>query len=150
VGLSLVVGPAHAGKVALLLDRFVEELGQDPWLVVPNRVEADRAERELVARCNGLLAGTIGTFDALFESLALASGDGRRLLGDAERHVLLRRVVDDASVPGSGHPGFADAVARTLAEVDGALVEPDDLPETSWSAATRGIAARSGVMRSGG
>ncbi|HET7366770.1 MAG TPA: PD-(D/E)XK nuclease family protein [Gaiella sp.] len=129
MGLSLVVGPAHAGKVALLLDRFVEELDRDPWLVVPNRVEADRAERELVARCNGLLAGTVGTFDSLFESLAWANGDGRRLLGEAERHVLLRRVVGEAAVAGSGHPGFADAVARTLAEVDGALVEPDDLAE---------------------
>ena len=77
MGLSLVVGPAHAGKVALLLDRFVEELDRDPWLVVPNRVEADRAERELVARCNGLLAGTVGTFDSLFESLAWANGDGK-------------------------------------------------------------------------
>ena len=129
MGLSLVVGPAHAGKVALLLDRFVGELGRDPWLVVPNRVEVDRAERELVARCNGLLAGTIGTFDALFESLASANGEGRRLLGEAERHVLLRRVVDAAAVPGSAHPGFADALARTLAEVDGALVEPEDLAE---------------------
>jgi ATP-dependent helicase/DNAse subunit B len=129
VGLSLVVGPAHAGKVALLLDRFVEEIDRDPWLVVPNRVEVDRAERELVARCKGLLAGTVGTFDALFESLASANGDGRRLLGEAERHVLLRRVVDDAETPGGRHPGFADVLARTLAEVDGALVEPDDLTE---------------------
>jgi ATP-dependent helicase/DNAse subunit B len=129
VGLSLVVGPAHAGKVALLLDRFVGEIERDPWLVVPNRVEVDRAERELVARCNGLLAGTVGTFDSLFESLAFANGESRRLLGEAERHVVLRRVVEDAGTPGGRHPGFADALARALAEVDGALVEPDDLAE---------------------
>ena len=129
MGLSLVVGPAHAGKVALLLDRFVEEIDRDPWLVVPNRVDVDRAERELGARCNGLLAGTVGTFDSLFESLAFGDGDARRLLGEAERHVLLRRVVDDADASGARHPGFADALARTLAEVDGALVEPDDLAE---------------------
>jgi ATP-dependent helicase/DNAse subunit B len=129
VGLSLVVGPAHAGKVALLLDRFVEKIDRDPWLVVPNRLEADRAERELVARCNGLLAGTVGTFDSLFESLALADGEARRVLGEAERHVVLRRVVDTTASPAARHPGFADALARTLAEVDGALVEPDDLPQ---------------------
>jgi len=129
VGLSVVVGPAHAGKVALLLDRFVEEIDRDPWLVVPNRAEVDRAERELVGRCNGLLAGTVGTFDSLFESLALSNGGGRRPLGEAERQVLLRRVVEAAEVPGARHPGFTDALARTVAEVDGALVEPDDLAE---------------------
>jgi ATP-dependent helicase/DNAse subunit B len=129
VGCSLVVGPAHAGKVELLLDRFVDEIDRDPFLVVPNRVEVDRAERELVARCNGLLAGTVGTFDALFESLAFADGDGRRVLGEAERHVLLRRVVDEADAPGARYPGFADVLARALAEVDGALVEPEDLAE---------------------
>ena len=115
MGLSLVVGPAHAGKVALLLDRFVEEIDRDPWLVVPNRAEVDRAERELVGRCNGLLAGTVGTFDSLFESLALSNGGGRRPLGEAERQVLLRRVVEAAEVPGSRHPGFTDALARTVA-----------------------------------
>ena len=130
MGLSLVVGPAHAGKVALLLDRFVDELDRDPWLVVPNRAEVDRAERELVSRCNGLLAGTVGTFDSLFESLAAGNGGTRRLLGETERHVLLRRVVEESETPSGRHPGFADSLARTLAEVDGALVEPDDLPES--------------------
>ena len=129
MGLSLVVGPAHAGKVALLLDRFVDEIDHDPWLVVPNRAEVDRAERELVSRCNGLLAGTIGTFDSLFEALAAGNGDTRRMLGETERHLLLRRVVDAADTPSGRHPGFADALARTLAEVDGALVEPADLAE---------------------
>ena len=129
MGLSLVVGPAHAGKVALLLDRFVDEIDRDPWLIVPNRAEVDRAERELVSRCNGLLAGTVGTFDSLFEALAAGNGGARRLLGETERHILLRRVVEDADTPSGRHPGFADALARTLAEVDGALVEPRDLAE---------------------
>ncbi|HET8742932.1 MAG TPA: PD-(D/E)XK nuclease family protein [Gaiella sp.] len=130
MGLSLVVGPAHAGKVALLLDRFVATLDRDPWLVVPNRSDVDRAERELVRRCDGLLSGTVGTFDTLFEALA-AGRDGRpwRLLGDAERHLILRRVVDEAAPPGSRHPGFADALARAISELDGALAEPDDLSD---------------------
>ena len=50
MGLSLVVGPAHAGKVALLLDRFVDALDRDPWLIVPTRGDVDRVERELVGR----------------------------------------------------------------------------------------------------
>ena len=70
MGLSLVVGPAHAGKVALLLDRFVAALDRDPWLIVPNRVDVDRVERELAGRGGALLAGTVGTFDTLFAFLA--------------------------------------------------------------------------------
>ena len=75
MGLSLVVGPAHAGKVALLLERFLDVLGADPWLVVPNRVDVDRVERDLVRRRPALLAGTIGTFDDLFRHIA-EDGDG--------------------------------------------------------------------------
>ncbi len=130
VGLCLVVGPAHAGKVALLLDRFVDVIDRDPWLIVPNRAEVDRAERELVQRSNGLLSGTVGTFDMLFRSLAESAGDDRRrVLGEAERHLILRGVVDDSRARGNGHPGFADALARTLGELDGALSEPDQLDE---------------------
>jgi ATP-dependent helicase/DNAse subunit B len=134
VSLSLVVGPAHAGKVALLLERTLERLDRDPWLIVPNRVDVERAERELVLRAGGLLDGRIGTFDALFEHLARGDGDGRRLLGDAERAVTVRRVVarhaDETGSPRSAaFPGYADAVARTLEEVDAALLEPDALGE---------------------
>ena len=41
-------------------------LDRDPWLIVPNRVDVDRVERELAGRGGALLAGTIGTFDTLF------------------------------------------------------------------------------------
>ena len=78
MGLSLVYGPAHAGKVALLLDRFVAALDRDPWLIVPNRVDVDRVERELAARRGALLAGTVGTFDTLFAALAGSDVPGRR------------------------------------------------------------------------
>ena len=41
--LSLLVGPANAGKVARLLDRYLENLDREPFLVVPNRAEVGRA-----------------------------------------------------------------------------------------------------------
>ncbi|HEX2303243.1 MAG TPA: hypothetical protein VHH57_06435, partial [Gaiella sp.] len=129
MGLSLVVGPAHAGKIELLLDRFVDAIELDPWLIVPNRSDVEQAERELVERCGGLLAGVVGTFDTLFEALAHGDGAGKRLLGDAERAVLLRKLSDSVPVEGARFSGFADAVGRALAELDGALLEPDDLDE---------------------
>jgi ATP-dependent helicase/DNAse subunit B len=130
VGLSLVVGPAHAGKVASLLDRYVEAIDRDPWLIVPNRADVEHVERELVRREGGLLAGTVGTFDTLFEALAHGDGRWRRLLGDAERAVVLRRIVDvEPAASASRSPGFVDALGSTLAELDGALLDPDDLDE---------------------
>ena len=130
MGLSLVVGPAHAGKVATLLDRFVAAIDRDPFLIVPNRSDVERVERELVRREGGLLAGTIGTFDTLFEALARGDGRGRRLVGEAERAVVVRRVVDAGpDEPGARFPGYADALGRTLAELDGALLDADDVDE---------------------
>ena len=127
MGLSLVVGPAHAGKVALLLDRFVDALDRDPWLIVPNRVDVDRVERELAGRTGALLAGTVGTFDTLFAFLA-GAGPAPRVLGDAERTIVLRRLVA-AAPPGSLGPsarfaGFTDSLAGALTEIEASLLDP--------------------------
>src|SRR5438552_15660340 len=35
LGLSLLAGPANAGKVALLLERYVARLDDEPFLIVP-------------------------------------------------------------------------------------------------------------------
>ena len=85
MGLSLVVGPAHAGKVALLLERYVDVLERDPWLVVPNRVDVDRVERDLIRRSPALLAGAVGTFDDLFRHVGEGGGDGPDVASDAQR-----------------------------------------------------------------
>jgi ATP-dependent helicase/DNAse subunit B len=129
VGLSLVVGPAHAGKIERLLDRFVALLDRDPWLIVPNRADVERVERELIERCGGLLAGTVGTFDTLFEAVAQGGDSRRRPLGDVERGLLVRRLVQVAPDEGARFAGYADAVGRALAELDSALLEPTELPE---------------------
>jgi ATP-dependent helicase/DNAse subunit B len=141
MGLSLVVGPAHAGKVALLLERFVGALDQDPWLLVPTRADVDRVERELVARGGALLAGTVATFDTLFEALARGGADGgRRVIGDAERTLLVRRVVAAAELGSARRSarfrGFAEALASALTELESSLVEPDRL-DSDLAALTR-------------
>jgi len=128
MGLSLVIGPAHAGKVAHLLEGFLGALDRDPWLIVPNRVDVDRVERELAARQGALLAGTVSTFDTLFAHLA---GTAPRVIGETERSLVVRRIVagqgaDDLG-PSSRFAGFADALAGVLAEVEAAMLEPADL-----------------------
>ena len=130
MGLSLVYGPAHAGKVALLLDRFVDALDRDPWLIVPNRVDVDRIERELAGRRGALLAGTVGTFDTLFAALA-GPDQPRRILGDVGRNLVVRHLVGgstlDAFGPSSRFAGFTDSLAGALTEVEANLLDPDHL-----------------------
>src|ERR1043166_848836 len=111
MGLRLLAGPANAGKVALLLERYLAVLERRPVLIVPNRSDVDRVERDLLTRSGALLGGSIGTFDDVFERIA---GDARPLLGDAQRALLVRRIVGGAALNGLGRSarfaGFADSL----------------------------------------
>ncbi|MGZ4440805.1 MAG: PD-(D/E)XK nuclease family protein, partial [Gaiellaceae bacterium] len=128
MGLSLLVGPANAGKVSRLLERYLEAIESDPYLIVPNRPDVDRAERWLLGRTGALFAGEIGTFDDLFRRVARSNGDHRPVVGDAQRRLLLRRVVARAAAGGSSRfAGFADALGSTVSELESALVEPTEL-----------------------
>src|SRR5262245_35975658 len=131
MGLSLVAGPANAGKVALLLERYLARLDDEPFLIVPNRSDVDRVERDLLARCGCLLAGTIGTFDDVFARLAVGAAGARPVATDAQRTLVLRRAVGSAHLNGLGSSarfaGFGDALGQTLAELESGLADPDDV-----------------------
>ncbi|HKU57317.1 MAG TPA: PD-(D/E)XK nuclease family protein [Gaiellaceae bacterium] len=133
--LRLIAGPANAGKVELLLGRYLDVLdaggGHEPVLIVPNRADVDRVERQLLARRPVLLGGSIDTFDDLFRRLASGSEDRRRPLGRAEQTLLVRRVVSGAHLSGfarsATHAGFVDSLERALGELEDGLVAPDSL-----------------------
>ena len=114
----LVVGPANAGKVALLLERYLARLDDEPFLIVPNRADVDRVERDLLARCGCLLGGSIGTFDDLFERIAAATRARRPVARGAQRALVARRAVASAArerriAAGSARfAGFADSLLR--------------------------------------
>jgi hypothetical protein len=131
MGLSLVVGPAHAGKVALLLERYLDALERDPWLVVPNRLDIDRVERDLVRRRPALLAGTVGTFDDLFRRLADSGGGGAPVASEIQRTIAVRRAVarvelEDLSSSATT-AGFADTLLQTIGELESGLVDANAL-----------------------
>ncbi len=131
MGLSLLAGPANAGKVALLLERYLADISREPVLIVPNRSDVERVERDLLGRCGALLGGSIGTFDDLFERIAADNGGARRVAGDAQRALLLRRVVASTRLGdldrSARFSGFADALGTTIAELESGLLDPDDL-----------------------
>src|ERR687886_1772534 len=84
LGLTLITGPANAGKVALLLRRYLDALDREPFLIVPIRSDVDRVERDLLAVRPALLGGTVGTFEDLFERLAFGADDARRVVSDVQ------------------------------------------------------------------
>jgi ATP-dependent helicase/DNAse subunit B len=129
MALTLLVGPANAGKVERLLDRYLAVLDRDPVLIVPNRPDVDWAERELLKRKGALLGGWIGTFPDLFEHVA--GGERRPVATDVQRSLVLRAAVARTSLNGLGDsarsPGFADALRDAIVEVESGLLAPDDL-----------------------
>src|SRR5919202_7144205 len=112
MGLSLVVGPANAGKVELLLDRYLASLEREPTLIVPNRSDVERVERDLLLRRPCLLSGSIGTFDDVFERIARAGEGTRPLVSPAQRALLVRRALAGVELGGlaasARYGGFAD------------------------------------------
>src|SRR6185437_9423035 len=130
MALTLLAGPANAGKVALLLERYRAELEREPVLIVPNRSDVDRVERELLASCGALLGGRIGTFDDLFR-LMQTRGEHRPVATDAQRALIVRRALSRARLNGwtrsARFGGFADALSSTLGELESGLVEPSEV-----------------------
>ena len=112
VPLSLIAGPANAGKVGRLLDRYVAALDREPVLIVPNRSDGDGVSRELLARRPALLAGSIGTFDDVFERIAFGAAETRPLVTATQRTLLARRAVQGAPLNGLARSA---SVPRALA-----------------------------------
>ncbi len=131
MALTLIAGPANAGKVALLLDRYLARLKDEPFLIVPNRSDVDRVRSDLLRRADVLLGGSIGTFDDLFERLARGSGDARPVATEAQRALVARRAIRGASLNGLGRSartaGFVDSLLQTVGELSSGLLDPDDL-----------------------
>ena len=130
--LALLVGPANAGKVARLLDRYLERLGQEPVLVVPNRFDRDRVERDLLTRRDTLLGGSIATFDDLFADLARGDGGHRPVATEAQRLLVLRRALATTSLNGfsssARYGGFNSGLLAVISELEAGLLSPDDAP----------------------
>src|SRR5215216_2181676 len=133
VGLNLITGPANAGKVALLLRRYLEALPREPVLIVPNRSDVEQAERDLLELQPALLGGTIGTFDDVFSSVARGGGQSRPVASESQQVLVGRRAVASvrAGMNGLGRSarfsGFADALLRAVGDLEAGLLDPSDL-----------------------
>jgi ATP-dependent helicase/DNAse subunit B len=125
--LSLLVGPANAGKVERLLEQFHNQIERGPFLVVPNVGDIERSQRDLLRRSPALFSGRVGTFDDLFRELS-ARASGRRRLGDNGRRFVVRSLLSEAKLDSFARSarfgGFLDALVESFAELESALIEP--------------------------
>jgi ATP-dependent helicase/DNAse subunit B len=133
VALRLITGPAHAGKVARLLEGYLARIDEDPVLVVPNLADIERTERELLGLSGCLLGGTIGTFDSLFRRIADRDPARRPVASDVQCALLAQRLVARAARDGTAFPasarfrGFAEALLGVVGELGAALIDPATL-----------------------
>jgi hypothetical protein len=98
VALALILGPAHAGKIAELYARYLAELaaGRAAALVVPSSDVKRQTQRELLERAPAIIGADAVDFDELFERILRLTGDRRPVLRGGARQILLRRVLPEA------------------------------------------------------
>ena len=95
--LRLVIGRANAGKTGLILGWALDALErrESPTLVVPNLADVRRLQHELSGKAP--LGVRVVTVSTLMEELWLLHGDGRRLIGDATRAAVMRRLLAESA-----------------------------------------------------
>lgn len=119
MALELIIGPAHAGKVAELHARYLADLeaGRPAVLVVPDRAAKAQAQEALLRRAPALVGADVATFDELFERILRDAGDRRPVLRGGARRLLLRRTL----------PGASEALATRFNRLGSALLGPDEV-----------------------
>src|SRR5688500_8063550 len=141
--LTLVTGPANAGKARVVLDGVRARRDDDPVLVVPTGWDASAYRRELAA--SGAVFGPrVTTFDGLARELARRTGEPVRAVRGAARDRLLAAAIADAGLSvlaqASHAPGFLAAAGGLVAELQRELVTPQRFAQAlgAWGATDAG------------
>src|SRR5580693_7491626 len=118
VPITLVTGPANAGKALVVLDavRAHAARGETPLLVVPTETDQARYRRELAE--SGLTLGVrVERFKGLMGEILTRAGETTVPFGPLARELLLGRIAD-------ARPGMARALARLVADLQTQRVSP--------------------------
>jgi ATP-dependent helicase/DNAse subunit B len=143
VPLTLITGPANAGKAELVFEGLREDLarGGSPWLLVPSAADARYYRRELAGE-SVALGVRVARFADLSEEIARRAGVGEESIDEVARERILRALVSEA-VPRAPAPGYVRELARFVAELERAHVTPRRLHAAvrAWRAAEPAAAA---------
>jgi hypothetical protein len=135
--ITLVTGPANAGKARVVLDalRAHHAREEEPLLVVPTRADVEHYRRELAL--GGLVLGVrVERFGGLLAEVLRCAGSAERPLGRLARErvlaAMLRRTAGERA-----SPGVVRALASLVGELEVERVTPARLREAlgAWAAA---------------
>jgi ATP-dependent helicase/DNAse subunit B len=136
--ITLITGPAHAGKAGVLMDAARGHLahGQEPLLIVPSGADAERRRREL-AEGGAVMGVRVERFEWLLDEAARRAGVGRPTLGGLARERALAGLVarragragESTGRAAEPTPGYVRALAAFLAELQVRRVPPARLSE---------------------
>jgi ATP-dependent helicase/DNAse subunit B len=118
VPITLVTGPANAGKAHVVLDAVRGHVahGEGPLLVVPTEADQARYRRELAE--GGLALGArVERFEGLLAEVIARAGPGEALLGSLARERVLARLA-------GARPAMASELARLVADLETQRVTP--------------------------
>jgi ATP-dependent helicase/DNAse subunit B len=120
VALTLVTGPANAGKARAVLDavRARAARGEEPLLVVPTHADVERYRRELAE--DGLVWGVrVERFQGLLAEVVRRAGVSERPLSSLQRERVLAAVAVRTCAPPelATRPGFVRALAALVGEL---------------------------------
>jgi ATP-dependent helicase/DNAse subunit B len=130
VPITLVTGPANAGKVRVVLDalRAHHARGEEPLLVVPTRADVEYYRREL-ARDGLVLGARVERFQGLLSEIVSRAGPAERApvgppLGPLARERVLAAALRRVSPEHAPTPGIVRALAGLVAELETDRVTP--------------------------
>lgn len=152
--LHLVHGPPNSGRAGIVRERFLDALGHDPVLVLPNLDDVFTFERELCEAHVALVGGSAMVFEGLFGEVAKAAGETpARTLTTVQRQRLARAAVERVQLgplrASALRPGFAAALDELIGDLQSAGVDPRSLaggaPTLEGSAYLEDLAALYGA-----
>ncbi len=142
MAITLITGPANAGKAQVVMDGVRAHLarGEEPLLVVPTRADAEHYLREL-AGAGSALGARVELFDGLIGEAVRRAGVAEPLLGEGARRRALAALAGRVQ-GGPGAAGFVSALAGVIAELQVRRVTPARLSQAlgGWVAAEGGEA----------
>ena len=158
VPITLITGPANAGKARVVMDAVHGHLahGEEPLLILPTRADAEHYRRELAAK-GAIMGVRFERFDGLIAEAVRRAGVGEPVLGGVAREqVLAAMIARHAAAPAASDqtppaapstagptmrgipaaPGFVRALAAFIAELRVRRVTPRRLGEAlrQWAA----------------
>jgi ATP-dependent helicase/nuclease subunit B len=122
MAITLITGPANAGKAQLVLDGVRAALahGEEPLLIVPTRADAQQYLRELAGEASAMGVRVSG-FDGLIEEAVRRAHVSARSLGELSRERLIATLAARSPLArGSSarvSPGLVQAIGELFAEL---------------------------------